>query len=148
MNIGQIIKRVRKAAGINQEVLGDHLDLAASGVSRLERGVHSMAVDQLTAVGKAVGVPGWAMLREAETGETPDAATSPTLNDAPLNDTMETVVDLMRGIPPHLQERVEEAAREAVRAHIAESHQKLQRRTTSHEARTAKAIEETDTRER
>ena len=48
--IGERIKRVRKAAGITQETLAEHLNVSIGYVSQVERGITKISLDLLAAI--------------------------------------------------------------------------------------------------
>jgi transcriptional regulator with XRE-family HTH domain len=66
--LGQTIRRHRLAAGLSQEALAERAELHRNHVGFLERGERSPTVDVLARVGAALGVPAWALLKEAQEG--------------------------------------------------------------------------------
>ena len=68
MDIGLVIRRERKQRGINQESLADAIGYATSNLSRVERGLQGVTVEQLQAAGRLLGIPAWKLLWMAEVG--------------------------------------------------------------------------------
>jgi transcriptional regulator with XRE-family HTH domain len=64
--LGLTIRRYRLAAGLSQEKLAERADLHRNHISFIERGKRSAGVDVLVKTGVALGVPGWALLKEAQ----------------------------------------------------------------------------------
>jgi transcriptional regulator with XRE-family HTH domain len=64
--LGQTIRRYRLAAGLSHEELAERAELHRNHVGFLERGERSPTVDVLVRIGEALGVPGWALLKEAQ----------------------------------------------------------------------------------
>lgn len=64
--LGQVIQRHRLAKGLSQEALAERAELHRNHVSYVERGLRSPTVDVLVRVGKALGVPAWELLRQAQ----------------------------------------------------------------------------------
>ncbi len=53
--VAQHLRNLRKSRGFKQEVVADALELSVSAVSRLERGIRGLRVEQLVAWGGALG---------------------------------------------------------------------------------------------
>jgi transcriptional regulator with XRE-family HTH domain len=68
--LGQTIRQYRLAQGLSQERLAERADLHRNHVSFVERGERSPSVDVLARLGYALGVPGWALLKEAQEAQT------------------------------------------------------------------------------
>lgn len=64
--LGQTIRRHRLAAGLSQEALAERAELHRNHVGFLVRGERSPTVDVLVRIGAALGVPAWALVREAQ----------------------------------------------------------------------------------
>lgn len=64
--LGQTIRRHRHAAGLSQEKLAERADVHRNEVGLLERGLRSPTVAVLARIGDALGMPAWALLREAQ----------------------------------------------------------------------------------
>lgn len=65
-DLGIIIARLRKEAGITQEELAYRAEIHASYVSQLERGRKSPTVAVLTRIARALGVPTSTIIQAAE----------------------------------------------------------------------------------
>jgi len=54
--LGQNIKRYRLFAGLDQTVLAKRAGMSAQAISKIERGIENVALDNLIAIAKALGV--------------------------------------------------------------------------------------------
>jgi len=54
---GLQVQKLRKAAGITQEQLADHIDLTVESVSSIERGVYAPRFDTLEKISEALNTP-------------------------------------------------------------------------------------------
>ena len=61
---GETLRRLRQAAGLTQEQLGDRCDMNLSAVSRLERGHRNPRLDTLVRLAHALDVPPAALLAD------------------------------------------------------------------------------------
>jgi len=58
------VRRLRKAAGLTQEQLGERCSMDLSAVSRLERGHRNPRLDTLVRLARALGVSPAALLED------------------------------------------------------------------------------------
>jgi transcriptional regulator with XRE-family HTH domain len=61
---GATVRRLRKAAGLTQEQLGERCKMDLSAVSRLERGQRNPRLDTLVRLARALDVPPAALLED------------------------------------------------------------------------------------
>ena len=62
--LGATVRRLRLAAGLTQEQLGDLAKMDLSAVSRLERGQRNLRLDTLVRLARALDVPPAALLED------------------------------------------------------------------------------------
>lgn len=65
--LGRIIRKYRIGAGLSQEELAERSDMHWTYVSQVERGRRNISVDALLRLARALGVPAWRLVQEAET---------------------------------------------------------------------------------
>ena len=76
--VGPLIKEARTKAGLTQEQLAKQIDgLAATDISKAERGEKELTQTQLKAIAKATGVTQASLLNAAKEGQTTSAAKKP-----------------------------------------------------------------------
>ncbi len=68
------IREVRKARGLSQEALAEEAGLHRVNVSKIERGQHSLSLDNLYWIAQALKVPPESLLTRAEEDEWSDEA--------------------------------------------------------------------------
>ena len=61
---GATVRRLRLAAGLTQEQLGERCKMDLSAVSRLERGGRNPRLDTMVRLAEALGVPPAALLQD------------------------------------------------------------------------------------
>lgn len=88
MNVGSVIRRLRKSMKMTLEILADAAGTDAGNLSRIERGVQSYTPEMLEAIAKGLGTTASALISEAE-GE--GVATH--ARDRPLSDEQELLMD-------------------------------------------------------
>ena len=77
--VGPLIKEARTKAGLTQEQLAKKIDgLAATDISKAERGEKELTQTQLKAIAKATGVTQASLLNAAKEGQTAGTAKKPT----------------------------------------------------------------------
>ncbi|MEZ4495138.1 MAG: helix-turn-helix transcriptional regulator [Dehalococcoidia bacterium] len=62
---GEVLKRLRKEAGLSQEQLAHRCDLHRTYVSMLERGLKSPSLGVVVRLAEELGVEAWEMVRAA-----------------------------------------------------------------------------------
>lgn len=63
---GQVVREIRRAAGLTQEHLAELAGLHATYISLIERGKKSPSIDSIEALGRALSLPGHELVRQAE----------------------------------------------------------------------------------
>ena len=77
--VGPLIKEARTKAGLTQEQLAKQIDgLAATDISKAERGEKELTQTQLKAIAKATGVTQASLLNAAKEGQKTSTAKKPT----------------------------------------------------------------------
>jgi transcriptional regulator with XRE-family HTH domain len=61
---GATVRRLRRAAGLTQEQLGERCKMDLSAISRLERGQRNPRLDTLVRLARALDVPPAALLED------------------------------------------------------------------------------------
>ncbi|MEZ4495156.1 MAG: helix-turn-helix transcriptional regulator [Dehalococcoidia bacterium] len=61
---GEVLKRLRKRAGLSQEELAHRCDLHRTYVSMLERGLKSPSLGVVVRLAEELGVDAWEMVKE------------------------------------------------------------------------------------
>lgn len=89
MNVGTVIRRLRKSMKMTLEVLADAAGTDAGNLSRIERGIQSYTPEMLESIAKGLGTTASSLISEAEEKE----AISTRARDRPLNDEQELLMD-------------------------------------------------------
>lgn len=89
MNVGAVIRRLRKSMKMTLEVLADAAGTDAGNLSRIERGIQSYTPEMLESIATGLGTTASALISEAEE----DGAGLARARDRPLNDEQELLVD-------------------------------------------------------
>lgn len=93
MNVGMVIRRLRKSLGQTLEALAAMTGTDAANLSRIERGLQAYTPEWLEKVAQALGTTASALMVEAE--ESSDTAIARG-SGRPLNDEQEMLVDYRR----------------------------------------------------
>jgi transcriptional regulator with XRE-family HTH domain len=67
--LGKAIRTARRTAPLTQRQLAAHIGVTFAAVSQWERGLVSPSVAHLRAIGTAVRIPAWQLLRQAQVQE-------------------------------------------------------------------------------
>lgn len=67
--LGQAIKRRRAAEGISQEELADRAGVHRTYMGSVERGERNVSLDNVERIARALDLPVWQLLKDAEGGE-------------------------------------------------------------------------------
>lgn len=66
-SLGFAVRTAREAAGLTQDVLAKRSGVAQSTISQLEQGEARPRIDTLASLAKAIGLPLWELVKQAET---------------------------------------------------------------------------------
>ena len=66
MAFGEVLRGLREAAGLTQEVLAHRADLNRNYIGLLERGERSPTIDTVVAIAQALKLPAHQLVRRAE----------------------------------------------------------------------------------
>ncbi len=89
MNVGTVIRRLRKSMKMTLEVLADAAGTDAGNLSRIERGIQSYTPEMLESIAKGLGTTASALIGEAEE----EGVISARARDRPLSDEQDLLVD-------------------------------------------------------
>lgn len=68
-NIGEKIRKMRKAAGMSQQMLGNKIGVSYQQIQKYEKGASSLSVPRLIQISEAFGVPPESFLHGDDMGE-------------------------------------------------------------------------------
>jgi transcriptional regulator with XRE-family HTH domain len=66
VSLGQVVKTLRKEAGLTQVGLATRADIDNSLISRIERGDHNPTWATLSRLSRGLGVPRWVLIKRAD----------------------------------------------------------------------------------
>lgn len=89
MNVGSVIRRLRKSMKMTLEVLAEAAGTDAGNLSRIERGVQSYTPEMLEALARGLETTASALISEAEE----EGVITPRSRDRPLSDEQDLLVD-------------------------------------------------------
>jgi transcriptional regulator with XRE-family HTH domain len=64
--LGKAVRRLREARDFSQEGFADHVGVHRTYMGAVERGEQNISLANLERIAKALGLPAWELLREAE----------------------------------------------------------------------------------
>jgi transcriptional regulator with XRE-family HTH domain len=66
LKFGQVVRRRRQEKGLSQEQLADRCNLHRTYISEVERGLKAVSLMSLLRIAKALDIPAYLLVKEAE----------------------------------------------------------------------------------